>query len=237
MEKLYGYKEKDVLGLCEYLKNKKGTLVNVFKKYAKDNNKSVGTVRNLYYALVKISNEDANFCKTYLGGKPFFASKMEFFNDAEEKELVKKILLLKSEGYSVRSAINFLANGDTKLALRYQNKYRGIICNKKEKVMDAIKELKSENPNFSVSVFDNKTYKKGVVNDFYVSRIKKEINALYDRLNAQVKQENEELKSKIKVLEMENLRLREENLEKISGGKVKEYCMLNAIKPAKNTKL
>lgn len=231
MEKLYGYKEKDVLGLYEYLKNKKGTLVNVFKSYAKDTGKSVGTVRNLYYALVKVSKEDSNFCDKYLGGVPLVTGEMVFFDEDEEKMLVKKILRLKNEGYSVRSAINEISNGDPKLALRYQNKYRGLIKNKKEKVREIIDELKRENPNFSVDLTFNVKKPKENFNEFYLTKIKKEINSLYDRLFSSIKLENEELKNKIKILELENLRLKSKNLENTYCPKIKDFSGFNAKNP------
>jgi hypothetical protein len=67
MEKIYGYKEKDVIGLAEFLK-KKGTLnlSETFVEYGRENGKAKGTVRNLYYALAKRSNFDKEFCQNTL---------------------------------------------------------------------------------------------------------------------------------------------------------------------------
>ena len=227
MEKLYGYKEKDVLGLYEYLKNKKGTLSEVFKKYATETGKSTGTVRNLYYALVKLSKLDADFCEKYLDGIKLNSNKIVFFSEEEEKALIKKILMLKANGYSVRSAINHIADGEPKLALRYQNKFRGILKNKKELVDGVIKEIKAEHPDFSVKLPVKEKLDEHKVNDFYVLRIKKEINALFDRLLSKVKIENEELKTKIKILEIENLRLKSQKTQGEGIGTLKKYCIFN----------
>ena len=124
MENLYGYKEKDVLGLINALKNHKGTLSLAFKSYAKTCGKSVGTIRNLYYKLVKTSKLNKEFCDKYLNGKPINSNQIVFFKGDEDKKMIKDVLLLKSEGYSVRRAIFNLTKGDEKLALRYQNKFR-----------------------------------------------------------------------------------------------------------------
>ena len=81
MEKIYGYKEKDVLGLAEFIKNRgNASLSSVFEKYGLASGKAKGTVRNLYYALAKFSSENQEFCDKYLDGKPLKVSKIIEFN-------------------------------------------------------------------------------------------------------------------------------------------------------------
>ena len=77
MEKIYGYKQDDVVLLAEYLKNRRGgSLSKVFYEYGKMHNKATGTVRNLYYALAKKSAEDEQFCNKYFDGVPLKVSKI-----------------------------------------------------------------------------------------------------------------------------------------------------------------
>ena len=188
MDKLYGYREEDVIGLINFLKTKKGTLKNAFLGYAKISGKTQGTIRNLYYQIVKLSNEDKTFCDKYLNGKPLSSNRIEFFCEAEEKEMLKKIFILKGEGYSVRSAINKITNGEQKLALRYQNKYRDVIKNRKELVSAIIDEIKRDNPSFNLDLKLGCENKKEYPD---LSRLKTEINVLYERLFLGIKRENE----------------------------------------------
>ena len=74
MESLYGFKEKDVKALAEFLKSRKNQpLTEVFKAYALMSGKKEGTVRNLYYAMAKKSGESEEFRKKYsLLNPPFY---------------------------------------------------------------------------------------------------------------------------------------------------------------------
>ena len=123
MEKIYGYKSCDIEGLIECLKqNENAPLSKVFEIYADKTGKSKGTIRNLYYALVKASCQDEDFCQKYLGGNTLSVQKIAPFSDDEEYKLVKEILLECEQGKSVRSVILKMAGGDARLALRYQNR-------------------------------------------------------------------------------------------------------------------
>ena len=70
MEKIYGYKESDMTELAEFLRGRKNeTLTKTFEAFAQSSGKAKGTVRNLYYALAKLSASDKRFCDEHLGGK------------------------------------------------------------------------------------------------------------------------------------------------------------------------
>ena len=59
MGKIYGYKNDDVIELAEFLsKEKQGKLTDKFQKFADEHGKAKGTVRNLYYALAKMSKNE-----------------------------------------------------------------------------------------------------------------------------------------------------------------------------------
>ena len=203
MQKIYGYKEEDVKGLIAYIRNRNGrSLTSVFTEYARANGKASGTVRNLYYAIVKKSNEDKNFCDLYLGGKSLSVSKKQAFGEKEERELVTNILREKAKGKSVRKAISELASGDEKKALRYQNKYRLVLKKSPESLREIARDL-SEREGILIEV--NK--KEGAISDFTYLRLKREIDKLVDGISSKIKRENQYLKKRINYLESENLKL------------------------------
>lgn len=54
MDKIYGFKQKDVEKLIKYLDGKQGgSLSKAFEEFAAATGKSKGTVRNMYYAVAK----------------------------------------------------------------------------------------------------------------------------------------------------------------------------------------
>ena len=202
MEKIYGYKQDDVIKLAEFLKQRKNQkLSSVFENFAQENNKAKGTVRNLYYALAKKSTEDSEFCLKYFDGKPLSVNKIIEFTEEQQKSLIRKVLLMKKQGRSVRSAIMELANGDAKLALRYQNKFRNAMKSNPELVKKIALEIGDNADEFSPNNFS------GAISDAQFKRVKSEINGLVDRISLKVRKENVLLKERIGVLERENQKL------------------------------
>ncbi len=205
MEKIYGYKEKDVLGLLEFIKNKNaGTLSEAFTEYAELNGKAKGTVRNLYYALAKKAENDADFCQKYLNGQKISVSKIVEFTKNEEEELIKSILEQKLKGKSVRKAIIELANGDDKRALRYQNKYRNFIKNNPALIEKYSVELSSR------PLALTEKQQKDMLFQAQIKKLKVEINGLVEKISLSLKKENDKLRAKNAFLERENLNLRQE---------------------------
>ena len=144
-----------------------------------------------------------NFCDTYLDGKPFIVEERKEFLPCEERALLKQILLKKGQGSSVRRIVKDLANGDEKLALRFQNKYRGLIKNNKGLVNEVIEEIKEQDKNFSVNIKDREVS----FNKMQMVRLKKEINSLFERTFTSLKKENLFLKeenNKLKTLLFSN---------------------------------
>ena len=206
MEKIYGYKEKDVVGLAEFLKERGNqSLTKVFQSYGEKFGKAKGPVRNLYYALAKRSQADEEFCNKYLGGKPLSVGKIIEFNDCEERALIKTVLKEKARGKSVRSAIMGITSGDAKTSLRYQNKYRNALKNKPELITEVIEELKSEGV---IVQNPSKGDAKNFLSEENFNKLKGEINNLVAKIALKEKKDNEYLKEKILILEKENLRLR-----------------------------
>ncbi len=206
MEKIYGYKERDVLGLVEFLKDRGSeSLTKVFENYALKHGKAKGTVRNLYYALAKHSAEDKEFCEKYLEGKPLTVGKIVEFNECEERQLVKRVLKEKSLGKSARKVITEISGGDVKVALRYQNKFRNALKNKPELIENVIEELKNEGVSVETTL---KKKEKEYFDEEIFCKVKNEINGLVSKIALKEKKTNEFLREKISLLERENARLR-----------------------------
>lgn len=207
MNKIYGYKTEDVALLAQYIKNRgNASLTSIFNEYASNHGKAKGTVRNLYYALAKKSVEDGEFCQKYLAGEPIKVSKIVEFDEKEERQLIKSILLAQNKGKSVRSFIMELSNGHSKTALRYQNKYRNAIKNKPQLLQSIIKELEQENEGFCANNI-NKTLSNRKENDEKIQRLKHDIDLLVEKIAIDIRKENQLLKERVVSLEKENLRL------------------------------
>lgn len=233
MEKIYGYKEKDVIGLAEFIsKRNNQPLSKVFESYGILNQKAKGTVRNLYYALAKLSNRDKDFCKKYLNGQPIKIEPIIEFSKSDEKALIEKILTGKKEGRSVRSVVMELANGDGKLALRYQNKYRNAVKHNNKLITEIALEIKGDD-NFlalNESVKKSEFFDEDITIDKSLIKIKKEIKQALSKFILKASAENQRLIEKIELLEDENLRL-----SRLLYGGDKSKAVLRMLK-SKNSK-
>lgn len=205
MSKIYGYKEKDVIALAEFLRvNQKGKLTERFERFSAISGKAKGTVRNLYYALAKMSKTDQEFCRRYLGGRAIEVEKTEEFTKEQEEWLFEQILRAKADGRSVRSAIHTLAGGDEKKALRLQNKYRNAVS-KSSPAFLTVKERLIK----SGEIYDERQAKpeEQMISETQMQRLKSEINGLIARISLKERKENARLRERVEILERENLRL------------------------------
>ena len=97
--------------------------------------------------------------------------------------MLKKVLTEKSKGMSVRRAIRNVSAGDEKLMLRMQNKYRNLLKKQPERVRRAAEEA-------------------GVVEEksFLQRKLEREIDALYERIASDLREENARLKAELEKL-------------------------------------
>ena len=226
MNKIYGYKQADVIGLAKFIKEKKGlNLTETFIKFAQKTGKAKGTIRNMYYALVKHSLTDKEFTKKYLGGTPLAVNKIVEFDEKTEQNLIEQILILKSQGKSVRGAILELANGDSTLALRYQNKYRNILKNQPERIKERAKEL---------GIKEIKPSKLDKIPEVQYLRLKQEIDGLVDRISLKINTENQILRERISMLEAENDRLNKQVYSNFNSNSALGYLKKGKDKKAIN---
>lgn len=198
MNKINGYTEEEAKSLVEYIYNGKKsgkTLSGLFEAYARKTGRAKGSVRNYYYALLRSTGDDR--VKKLLNGKNLSAEKIMPFTEKETDEILRKILAQKAKGVSVRRAVLNLSEGDDKLMLRYQNKYRNVVSKQPERVEKIMREC---------GLDDGGDVKK---------KIEDEINGLYDRLAQSLKEENKKLTALLKKLSDENslLKLQIRNLQ------------------------
>ncbi|MBQ8291415.1 MAG: hypothetical protein IJX88_02760 [Clostridia bacterium] len=202
MNKINGYTEEEAKSLVEYIKEGKSkgkTLTYLFETYGLKRGRAKGSVRNYYYALMKNEKKDERIVQL-LDGSSLSVEKIREFTEEETDKAIRSILAEKSKGLSVRRAIYNLANGDDKLMLRLQNKYRNTLKKDPEKIEGIAKEMGLEET-FGAKRENKKT---SLDKDLLQRRLENEINALYDRLAQTLKTENERLRK-------ENTRLKEEN--------------------------
>lgn len=184
MNKINGYTEEEATGLIEYIyegKNAGKTLTYLFETYGREHNRAKGSVRNYYYAFLKKRNDLR--VKAILEGKELSAGEIKPFTEEETEEMLRKVLLEKSKGLSVRRAIMNVAGGDEKLTLRIQNKYRNLSKKQPERIMQAAQ-------------------KAGIPQEksFLQRKLEREIDALYSRLAVDLRKENAELREELEKL-------------------------------------
>ncbi len=210
MNKINGYTEEEAKNLVEFIKEgkRKGkTLTYLFETYGVRHGRAKGSVRNYYYSLMKNEKGDERIVKL-LDGSELSVEKIREFTEEETDEALKSILAEKSKGLSVRRAIFNLANGDDKLMLRLQNKYRNTLKKEPERIAQIASELglldEAERMRRTGAKRAENTASRLPDRDFLRRRLENEINALYDRLAQTLKAENERLRA-------ENARLKAEN--------------------------
>lgn len=99
-------------------------LTGAFKKCALKTGRAGGSVRNYYYRVVAKQNSGLYPVRSAVK-----------FTRREEVELLRAILAARVKFGSTRSAILHLANGNKKLALRYQNKFSSLLNKQRAMVM------------------------------------------------------------------------------------------------------
>lgn len=187
MNKINGYTQEEAAGLIEYIyagKNAGKTLSYLFETYGKEHMRAKGSVRNYYYAFLK--KRDDLRVQAILEGKELKAGEIKPFTEEETDEMLRKVLLEKSKGMSVRRAIMNVSGGDEKLMLRIQNKYRNLSKKQPERILKAAQEA---------GIPEEKT--------FLQRKLEREIDALYSRLAIDLRRENERLKAELEKLRRE----------------------------------
>ncbi len=108
-------------------------LRDVFADVGDQLSRKPNSIRNFYYARVRETPELAP------RQTPFRA-----FTEDELHELLRNVLVGRGQGESVRACVTRLANGDRAGMLRYQNKYRSVLKNRPELLLEVAQELRLE---------------------------------------------------------------------------------------------
>lgn len=104
-------------------------LRSVFESLSGDLGRKPNSIRNYYYACLRQKPDAA-----YLRAAPF-----SVFTPEETHELLRRVLMARGQGISVRSCVMDMAGGDHSRMLRYQNKYRTLLKHRPE-MLDAVRE-------------------------------------------------------------------------------------------------
>lgn len=195
MNKINGYTKEEATAFVRYIcagKEKGKTLTALFDEYAKKSGRARGSVRNYYYQLLRLSDDKE--VRKILDGTNLKAENIKPFTDEETDTVLKAILKERSRGISVRRAVLNLANGDDKLMLRYQNKYRNVLLRQPERLDRLMKECGLDGGRRA---------------------LEEKINGLYERLASGLKEENKRLTEIVRKLGDENrlLKLQVKNLQ------------------------
>ena len=202
MTKINGYTQEEAETLVNYIhegREEGKTLSYLFDSYGKSHGRAKGSVRNYYYNLLKSRGDER--VERLLAGKDLHAERIREFTEEETEEVIKKILIERSKGLSVRRAIRNIAGGNEKMMLRLQNKYRNILKKEPERIQRAGESMGITFP-FARDEQRNRSLKK---------RIEREIDSVYKQINHSLKEENERL-----LLENSALKEKLQNLSKES---------------------
>ena len=131
-----GWKQEEIDLLFSAVQNAADSgrpLRDVFADVGQQLSRKPNSIRNFYYARVREMPELA------ARQAPFRS-----FSDEELHQLLRHVLISRGQGQSVRACVTQLAGGDRTGMLRYQNKYRSILKNKPEMLMEVAEELRAE---------------------------------------------------------------------------------------------
>ena len=205
MNKINGYTEEEAKRLVEYIKDGRRTgktLTKLFASYGAENGRARGSVRNYYYALMKNRKGDERIVKL-LDGSSLKVEEIREFTEEETDLALRSILIEKSKGLSVRRAITNLSQGDDKLMLRLQNKYRNVLKKQPERLEKIAEGMGLSEEERKKLLESGRKPRPKVEREFLQRRLENEINALYDRLTQALKAENEKLREENEMLKNE----------------------------------
>ncbi len=205
MNKINGYTEEEAKRLVEYIKDGRRTgktLTKLFASYGAENGRARGSVRNYYYALMKNRKGDERIVKL-LDGSSLKVEEIREFTEEETDLALRSILIEKSKGLSVRRAITNLSQGDDKLMLRLQNKYRNVLKKQPERLEKIAESMGLSEEERKKLLESGRKPRPKVEREFLQRRLESEINALYDRLTQALKAENEKLREENEMLKNE----------------------------------
>ena len=132
-----GWQEEETARLFAAVKEASASgapLRSVFEALSDDLGRKPNSIRNYYYACLRQQPDAAS-----LRSAPFVA-----FTPEETHELLRRVLMARGQGESVRSCVMTMAEGDHSRMLRYQNKYRTLLRHRPDLIDSVREELKAQ---------------------------------------------------------------------------------------------
>ena len=112
-------------------RNQGTPLRSVFEQLSGDLGRRPNSIRNYYYACLRQIPDAA----------PLRQAPFHLFTQEETHDLLRRVLMGRGQGMSVRACVMAMAGGDNSLMLRYQNKYRTLIKHRPDLVNQVREEL------------------------------------------------------------------------------------------------
>lgn len=109
-------------------------LRSVFEQLSGDLGRKPNSIRNFYYAQLR-EHPDPDCMR---------AAPFNLFTAEETHDLLRRVLMARGQGESVRSCVLGMAHGDHSRMLRYQNKYRTLLKHRPELIAQVCDELRQE---------------------------------------------------------------------------------------------
>lgn len=119
-------------------------IIRAFEEIARRSGLKSNTIRNYYYRYLHVNEEMTQADTKNIGESNQEKDIGRPFTDEETRELMREMLIAQGRGESVRGCANRLGNGNKRMLIRYQNKYRSIIAREPQYVESIIKELEDE---------------------------------------------------------------------------------------------
>ena len=123
-----GWNKNNIKALFSFIEennHKNIPIIKSFEIFAKKTNKNMLSVRNFYYAFVKLLKINKKLQTEYdIDISKHQIQKFIHFDKKQEEDLISQIEKYTKEGFSVREACQNLSNGDIKTMIRLQNKYQ-----------------------------------------------------------------------------------------------------------------
>ena len=110
------------------------TLRDVFERMGRTLGRKPNSVRNYYY--IQLRDQGGESLRR--------AAPFETFTPEEVHILLRRLLIARGQGRSVRACVTDLSNGDKTLMLRHQNEYRSILRKKPQLIDQVCRELAQE---------------------------------------------------------------------------------------------
>lgn len=195
MCKRKGFSDKEIkklLCLAGRAKRENKSLITAFKEFSDESGRSFGAVRNFYYDfLAKAEKSGGDYLK-YVNGLNLSVGKSERFTAEETDKLLFKVIQGKKENKSLRRIMYDLGDGDEKLTLRYQNKYRNLI---------------SKEPNILIET-EKRAENRRNFKSTRSRAVREDLQSMVETASGRLKAENAVLVKRVAELQKENASLK-----------------------------